>query len=286
MSISIPDILFRPDTFYENAAKENGGLKNPALIILAGAIVGALVAFLITGPAAQMSDGITPGLGSITIVLSLVGGFIGVFFMWTYLAALFLIISMILRKEVVAGLNREFIAIVLALGGLVLAILPSVAPKSVTTSAGLLAIVLSLLSLLGILAMIVAVFLFLSNDKYQRPLEFVGYGYLPQVFGSLVTLVLALEYLPRVTVPKLTQAAMNDPAAITSATNALMHDPVMVQFTQMSGLVAIVFMLWSAHIWIYGMQHARGLSMRDAAICVGLPIVLYVIFSIYTIGAL
>jgi hypothetical protein len=43
-------------------------------------------------------------------------------------------------------------------------------------------------------------------------------------------------------------------------------------------------MLWSAHIWIFGMKHARGLSPRDAAICVGVPVVLYVLYLTYNLG--
>ena len=286
MSASIPDILFRPDTFYENVVRESESLKIPALIILAGAIIGAVMAYLVAGPTARMMDGLSPGLGSLTIVLALLMGFMIVFFTWTFLAELFLIISMILRKEVVPGLNREFIAIVLALGGLFFMVLPAMAPQNVTAVPDTLTIVLSVLSLLGIIAIVISILLFLSNNKYQRPLEFIGYGYLPQVLGSLVTLVLAYEYIPRVVVPKLTQAALNDPAAITNATNALMHDPAMIELTQITTLVSIVFMLWSAHIWIFGIKHARGIPMRDAAICVGLPIVIYILYMIYNLGAL
>ncbi len=113
----------------------------------------------------------------------------------------------------------------------------------------------------------------------------MGYGYLPQILGSIITLIAAIEYLPRVTIPALTKSALEDPAMIEAATNALMHDPAMVEFTQVSTLIAIVFMLWSANIWIFGMKHARGLSPRDAAICVGVPVVLYVIYVIYSLGA-
>lgn len=127
---------------------------------------------------------------------------------------------------------------------------------------------------------------FKGEGSFNRTLEVVGYGYLPQVIGSVITLIVAIEYLPRVAIPSLTKSALEDPAMIEAATNALLHDPVMVEFTQISTLIAIVFMLWSANIWIFGMKHARGLSPRDAAICVGVPVVLYVIYVIYTLGAM
>jgi len=128
--------------------------------------------------------------------------------------------------------------------------------------------------------------LFKGQGSFTRVLEFVGYGYLPQIIGSLITLVAAFEYLPRVTVPVLSKSALEDPAVIEAAMKAFLHDPAMMEFTQVGSLIAIVFMLWSANIWIFGMTHARKLSMRDAAICVGVPVVLYVVYAIYHLGAM
>lgn len=128
--------------------------------------------------------------------------------------------------------------------------------------------------------------LFKGQGSFNRVLEFVGYGYLPQIAGSIITLVAAFVYIPRITVPTLTKAALEDPAMIEHVTKAFMHDPAMVELTQITSLVSIVFMLWSAHIWIFGIKHARGLSPRDAAICVGVPIVLYVLFMTYNLGVM
>ena len=125
-----------------------------------------------------------------------------------------------------------------------------------------------------------------GNGSFNRVLEIVGYGYLPQIIGSLITLIAAIMYIPKITVPALTKAALEDPALMQEATKAFMHDPAMMELTQITTLVSIVFMLWSAHIWIFGMKHARGLSPRDAAICVGIPIVLYVLYLTYTIGVM
>jgi hypothetical protein len=125
-----------------------------------------------------------------------------------------------------------------------------------------------------------------GRGSFNRVLEIVGYGYLPQIIGSLVTLAAAIVYIPRITVPTLTKAALEDPAIMQEATKAFMHDPAMMELSQITTLVSIVFLLWSAHIWIFGMRHARGLSPRDAAICVGAPIVLYVLYMTYNLGVM
>ena len=123
---------------------------------------------------------------------------------------------------------------------------------------------------------------FKGQGTFKRSLEFVGYGYLPQIFGVILTILVALQYLPRVVVPRITSAAAQDPQAIIDATNALMHDPAMREMIQVASLISIVFLLWSATIWIAGMKSARQLSDRDAALCVGIPVVAYILYIIFT----
>jgi hypothetical protein len=128
---------------------------------------------------------------------------------------------------------------------------------------------------------------FKGEGSFRRTLEFVGYGFLPQLMGSVITLIAAFEYLPQVHVTAISTAGSSDQLGqvVQNATNAMMHDPAMAEFVQVSSLVTIVFLLWSANIWIFGIRHARKLSPRDAALCVGIPVVLYVIFLIYKLGA-
>lgn len=122
---------------------------------------------------------------------------------------------------------------------------------------------------------------FKGNGTFKRTLEFVGYGYLPQIFGAILTLIVAMQYIPRVIVPQIATNAAEDPQLIQEAVNALMHDPAMMEMTQITSIISIVFLLWSANIWIFGLQHARKLSVRDAALCVGIPVVVYILYVIY-----
>jgi hypothetical protein len=126
--------------------------------------------------------------------------------------------------------------------------------------------------------------IFKGTGSFKRCLEVVGYGYVPQIIGALVTVIAALEYLPKVVVPHLTSAALENPQMIQDATTALMHDPAMVEFTQITAVISIVFLLWSANIWIFGIKQVRNISMRDAAICVGLPVILFIIFQVYKLA--
>jgi len=124
--------------------------------------------------------------------------------------------------------------------------------------------------------------LFKGKGTFQRTLEFIGYGYLPQILGVILTIIVAMQYIPRVIVPEISSVASQDPQVIQDAVKALMHDPVMMEMTQIISIISIVFLLWSANIWIFGMRNARQLSERDSALCVGIPVVVYIIYIIYT----
>jgi hypothetical protein len=128
--------------------------------------------------------------------------------------------------------------------------------------------------------------LFKGEGTFKRSLEFVGYGYLPQIFGAILTAIVALQYLPRVIVPRITSTATQDPQLIQDAVKALMHDPAMMEMTQITTIISIVFLLWSANIWIFGMQHSRKLSPRDAALCVGIPVVAYILYMVYSMAVM
>ncbi|MCX6683540.1 MAG: Yip1 family protein [Methanoregula sp.] len=128
--------------------------------------------------------------------------------------------------------------------------------------------------------------LFKGEGTFKRLLEFVGYGFLPQIFGAILTLIVALQYLPRVIVPQITSTAAQDPQLIQEAVKALMHDPAMMEMTQITSIISIVFLLWSANIWIFGMQHSRKLSPRDAALCVGIPVVAYILYMVYSMAVM
>jgi len=120
--------------------------------------------------------------------------------------------------------------------------------------------------------------LFEGKGSFSRSLEAVGYGFLPLVFGYLVTLAVALVYIPRITLPQLSQESLKDPQAVLNATRIFMTDPTVVQFTRITMVISILFLLWSAYCWINSMKHARQMTLKNATICVGAPVFLYILY--------
>jgi hypothetical protein len=222
MKSSLVDILIRPDAFFRNVITQKASLKIPALIILAGGIVGALYGYLIGKVTGQMMSSIMPGMEMIIAISTIAGGLAGTFIFWGIWAAVIFAFSVVFKGQ----------------------------------------------------------------GDFRSTFKVIGYGYLPQVFGTIITLIFALDYIPRVSVPRISATAAQDPQVITDAVKTLMHNPAMMELTQITMLITIVFLLWSAHIWIFGMQHARRLSPRDAALCVGIPVVAYILYMIYNLGVM
>ncbi len=119
---------------------------------------------------------------------------------------------------------------------------------------------------------------FRGKGTFGRLLEFVGIGTFPQVISAIVTLLVAQIYLPLIKVPHITN--IQDPAAILAATQALTNDPAFREFTLVSLVVSIIFLIWSANLWIFGVKEARGLTTKHAAITVVVPVLAYILINI------
>jgi hypothetical protein len=109
-----------------------------------------------------------------------------------------------------------------------------------------------------------------GSGTFRRTLEFVGYGSFPQIFGGIISGIIFYYYLSGITVP-----AVTDPQQIQEVITGLLTAPMM----QFAILVGILFILWSANLWIFGMMEGRRLSMKNAIITVGVPVVIYLVYS-------
>ncbi|HOX34457.1 MAG TPA: YIP1 family protein [Methanoregulaceae archaeon] len=168
-------------------------------------------------------------------------------------------------------------------GKMMSAIMPGM--ESIT---GIIAVVSAIIGSFIFWGIVAGVFYVISSSfkgtgTFNRCLEVVGYGFLPQVIGALVAAVYTIMTVPSISVPSLSRSVMNDPQALNAAITAFMHDPAIRMVTQISAVVSIVFILWSAYIWVYGIKEARGLSLRDAQLCVGIPVLLYIIYLVYSV---
>lgn len=117
--------------------------------------------------------------------------------------------------------------------------------------------------------------IFKAEGKFKRTLEFVGYGYLPMIISGIISAIFINYIVSTVHIPVVT-----DPEMIGVALEPLMTNPMM----QLSYAINILFMLWSANIWVFGLKHARNLTTKNALITVAIPVAAYVLWSIFQMG--
>jgi hypothetical protein len=121
---------------------------------------------------------------------------------------------------------------------------------------------------------------FAGKGSFKRTLEFVGLGLVPIVIGAAISLLISLYYIPLIEVPVI--SSVTDPAAIQEAMSQVLQDPAFREFTLISSVISVIFLAWSANLWIFGMKHARSLTTKHAVIVVLIPVLLYITYILYT----
>jgi hypothetical protein len=120
---------------------------------------------------------------------------------------------------------------------------------------------------------------FAGNGTFRRTLEFAGYGLVPVIIGSVISVLISVYYLPMIEVPVISN--IQDPAAVQSFMSGISEDPAFREFTQISAIISVIFLAWSANLWIFAIKHARALSFRNAIIVVLIPVAIFVIYTLY-----
>ena len=119
--------------------------------------------------------------------------------------------------------------------------------------------------------------IFKGEGNFKRTLEFVGYGYIPMIISGIISAIFIYNIVSTAQIPVVT-----DPAKMAEALEPLLKSPMM----QLSYAISILFMLWSANIWVFGLKHARNLSTKNALITVAVPVAVYVLWTIYQMGVM
>jgi hypothetical protein len=152
-------------------------------------------------------------------------------------------------------------------------------PEEAATFAGIGAVVGAIFAVIGTFIMwgvygaifYVISILFKGEGSFKRVMEFISYGFIPSIISSIVSAIYTSRAYSNID--------FSNPELIQ---DALLSDPTL----RIAGIVGILFTLWSANIWIFALVHSRGLSVKNAAITVGVPVLLYIIYTIYQLKIL
>lgn len=117
-------------------------------------------------------------------------------------------------------------------------------------------------------------FLFHPDGSFKRTLEFVGYGFAPQILAGIVNLVVMYYILPSVPI-----SSQNPQLFSESFAQALVNNPLSLAAET---FVMLCFLL-SANIWVFALVHARNMSTKNAILTIGVPVGLTLIYQVYSL---
>lgn len=127
-----------------------------------------------------------------------------------------------------------------------------------------------------------------SGYSFTRVLQICGYGMIPLIIASCITMITGFYLIPLVEIGSFHLTTMTNAPEIQSivekATENMLKDPAFMQYSLLTSLITLICLLWSANQWIFGLQAGKSLSVKQAVICGGVPAVLYALFLLYSLG--
>lgn len=155
--------------------------------------------------------------------------------------------------------------------------------RGLLVAAGVFAVVVGLVVPFAIWLLYAVAFfvvsLFLDGEGSFRDVALLSaWGFLPRVFGALVSLVATVVATRQVTVPELTS-----PEQFRTFARAVAVHPANLA----ASVLGIGLLLWSAYIWVAALQESRRLDRGEAVIAVAIPVGIALLFRLLgLLGAL
>ncbi len=121
--------------------------------------------------------------------------------------------------------------------------------------------------------------LFGGKGSFRRTFEFTGYGFLPSLIGSAVTVPMSIYYVSKAEIPKITITQLQNPNVIKTIMLSLI--PKFLIYSNL--IINLAITAWSLTIWTFAVKHAREIELRNAFISASIPTILFGIYQLWNI---
>jgi len=118
----------------------------------------------------------------------------------------------------------------------------------------------------------IATVVFDASGELRRTVKRVGWGFVPRVFGQSVVLGFVYWELRPIRRP---ESVSSVGAYLTEIANS--------QALTVGSILSLVFVVWSAFIWLFAIKHEYDISLMTANFIVGPPIVIEIAWLTYQI---
>lgn len=114
-----------------------------------------------------------------------------------------------------------------------------------------------------------------ATGSFRELFVLTGWGFLPRILGAAVSAVVMFVVVG-------TTAAPETAEAMAAFNRQLQSDPLV----RASTVVGIAITLWSGYLWTHAVATARDLTVRQAAVVVGIPVALSIGWSLLGLAGL
>ncbi len=118
-----------------------------------------------------------------------------------------------------------------------------------------------------------------GKGSFRRTFEFTGYGFLPSLVGSLITVPMSAYYISKAEMPKITITQLQNPNVIKTIMLSLI--PKSLIYSNL--IVNLAITAWSLTIWTFAVKHAREIELRNAFISASIPTLLFGTYQTWNI---
>lgn len=108
-----------------------------------------------------------------------------------------------------------------------------------------------------------------GDGQFREVVRLTGYGFVPFIFMGVISGVINFFVYQGVSLPR-------SPEGITTFVQQTQSGPLFVLLS----VISIVFVVWRGFLWMFAVKYARGLTIRQAAITVGIPVGISILASV------
>jgi hypothetical protein len=122
--------------------------------------------------------------------------------------------------------------------------------------------------------------LFEGRGSFRRTFEFSGYGFLPSLVGSMITVPASLYYIKRANPLEVdVELLSSDPWVIKEAIKSI----IPAEWITASTVINLAVVAWSMVLWTFAVKNARNVRLRNAVICATVPTTILAAYQFYTL---
>ena len=119
-----------------------------------------------------------------------------------------------------------------------------------------------------------------GEGSFRRTFEFTGYGFLPSLVGSAVTVPMSLYYISQAEIPKISIAQLQqNPDVMKNLMLTLIPEGLIYS----NLIINLAVTAWSLTIWSLALKNAREIELRKAFVAALIPTLLFGVYQIWNI---